>query len=60
MEAPQKLQYNFERVCTLIEPPSGMRLQRIQDLMTPLLSGEMTPEQHEAWLLTQLAEGSAS
>lgn len=60
MEALQKRQHNFERVCALIGPPSDVNTQKLQELMQPLLSGEMTPEEHEAWLLAQLAEISAS
>jgi hypothetical protein len=52
----QELRENFARVAGLFAAGGFEIDTQTRRYLEPLLSGQMTPEEHEVWLKAQLAE----
>lgn len=58
MEQNSKLLNDFAKLTAMFEASGAAVNDEVMQLMQPLLSGEMTLEQHEAWLLEQIEAAS--
>lgn len=56
MEEDNKIIADFSKVAAMFEAAGVAVDEDVMELMAPLLNGEMTLEQHEAWLRAELEE----